>query len=88
MTRKRSKAELAAIHTQNPLVNKIDTDGKPKDFHMYVVDMKTHKKVPGSDTIVRSKHYGQAVDSFILGWNKNKRMGMTIGYPAVQGKIN
>ena len=45
MTRKRSKAELAAIHTQNPLVNKIDTDGKPKDFHMFIVDMKTHKKV-------------------------------------------
>jgi len=87
MPRKRSRAELAAIHTQNPLTDKIDTDGKLKDYHMWVVDMKTHKKVPGSDTIVRSKHYGQAVDSFILEWDKKKRNKMTIGYPVVQGKL-
>ncbi len=48
--------------------------------------MDKHKKVKGSDTIVISDSYGQAVDDFISIWNKDNRMNMDIGYPVVQGK--
>jgi len=96
-----SKKQLAAIHAQDQerrieglkksgqfIQTNVNTDGKEKDWQMWIADMKTHQKVEGSDTIVRSKHgYGQAVDDFIPDWNKKKRMGKTIGYPVVQGKL-
>lgn len=58
-----------------------------KDFKLWIVKHpEGDEKVPGSDTVVRSQHYGQAVDDFIIDWNQRKRKGMTIGYPVVQGK--
>lgn len=58
-----------------------------KDFKLWVVKHpEGSDKVPGSDTVVRSQHYGQAVDDFIMDWNNRKRLNMTIGYPVVQGK--
>ena len=58
-----------------------------KDFKLWVVKHpEGSDKVPGSDTVVRSQHYGQAVDDFIMDWNSRKRLNMTIGYPVVQGK--
>ena len=56
-----------------------------KEFRIWVVDSKK-EKIPESETIVRSQHYGQAVDDFLITWNKRKRMGMTIGYPVIQGE--
>jgi hypothetical protein len=53
---------------------------------MWIVkDPKGHAKVKGSDTLVLSEHYGQAIDDFITIWNKENRRNMTIGYPQVQG---
>ena len=58
-----------------------------KSFKLWVVKHpEGSEKVPGSETIVRSQHYGQAVDDFIIDWNNRKRNGKTIGYPVVQGK--
>jgi len=58
-----------------------------KNFKMWIVKTPdSSEKVAGSSTIVRSQHYGQAVDDYIINWNKRKRMGKTIGYPIVQGK--
>ena len=58
-----------------------------KDFKLWVVEHpEKSDKVKDSETIVRSQHYGQAVDDFIIDWNKRKRMGKTIGYPVVQGE--
>jgi len=58
-----------------------------KDFKLWVVEHpEKSDKVKGSETVVRSQHYGQAVDDFIIDWNKKKRMGKTIGYPVVQGE--
>jgi len=58
-----------------------------KNFKLWIVKHpEGDEKVPGSDTIVRSQHYGQAVDDYIIDWNSRKRKGMTIGYPVVQGR--
>ncbi len=58
-----------------------------KDFKLWVVEHpEGSDKVKGSETVVRSQHYGQAVDDYIIDWNKKKRMGKTIGYPVVQGE--
>ncbi len=58
-----------------------------KEFKMWVVkEPNSSDKVQGSDTIVRSQHFGQAVDDYIIDWNKRKRLNRTIGYPVVQGK--
>lgn len=66
--------------------NSLETFPK-KDFKLWVVEHpEGSDKVKDSETIVRSQHYGQAVDDFIIDWNKNKRMGKTIGYPVVQGE--
>ncbi len=83
---KLSKRQLQAIHAQKKII-KIDSDNKPSNYDMWIVDMKTHQKIPGSESVIKSKSYGKAVDVFILDWNKKKRMGMTVGYPVVQGKI-
>ncbi len=64
----------------------VNTNNRRKPYHMFVTDMKKHKKVKGSDTIVMADSYGQAVDDFITVWNKDPdRMKNTIGYPVVHG---
>jgi hypothetical protein len=66
--------------------NSLETFPK-KDFKLWVVEHpEGSDKVKGSETVVRSQHYGQAVDDFIIDWNKKKRLGKTIGYPVVQGE--
>ncbi len=58
-----------------------------KEFKLWVVkEPNSSEKLGGSETIVRSQHYGQAVDDYIIDWNKRKRLNRTIGYPVVQGK--
>ncbi len=64
---------------------RVNSDDIRKPYHMWVTDMKKHKKVKGSDTLVLAEHYGQAVDDFITIWNKEHRMNKDIGYPVVQG---
>lgn len=63
----------------------VNEDGIRKPYHMWISDMKKHKKVKGSDTLVLAEHYGQAVDDFITIWNKEHRMDKDIGYPVVEG---
>ena len=64
----------------------VNTNNRRKPYIMHVTDMKKHKKVKGSDTIVMADSYGQAVDDFIIVWNKDpNRMKNQIGYPVVQG---
>ncbi len=64
----------------------VNTNNRRKPYQMFVTDMKKHKKVKGSDTIVMADNYGQAVDDFITVWNKDPdRMKKPIGYPVVQG---
>jgi len=59
-----------------------------KDFKLWIVkEPEGHEKVKGSETIVRSQHYGQAVDDFIMDWNKKRKLNRTIGYPVVQGEL-
>ena len=96
-----SKKQLAAIHAQDQerrieglkksgqfIKTDVNTDEKEKDFKMWTVDMKSHQKVEGSDTIVRSKHgIGQAVDDYMTVKNRGKKSGDTIGYPAIQGTV-
>jgi len=76
------RAKRAGIPIYDSNVN---TDGKTKPYHMWITDMKNHKKVKRSDTIVLSKNFGQAVDDYITIWNKENRLNMDIGYPVVQG---
>ncbi len=76
------RAKRAGIPIYDSNVN---TDGKTKPYHMWITDMKSHKKVKRSDTMVLAKNYGQAVDDYITIWNKENRMNMDIGYPVVQG---
>jgi len=58
-----------------------------KEFKLWVVKEPNSSEIlGGSETIVRSQHYGQAVDDYIIDWNKRKRLNRTIGYPVVQGK--
>ncbi len=76
------RAKRAGIPIYDSNVN---TDGKTKPYHMWITNMKNHKKVKRSDTMVLAKNYGQAVDDFITIWNKENRMDMDIGYPVVQG---
>lgn len=64
----------------------VNTNERRKPYIMHVTDMKKHKKVRGSDTIVMADSYGQAIDDFITVWNKDpERKKMQIGYPVVQG---
>lgn len=64
----------------------VNVNDRRKPYLMHVTDMKKHKKVKGSDTIVMADSYGQAVDDFITVWNKDpERKKMQIGYPVVQG---
>jgi len=76
------RAKRAGIPIYDSNVN---TDGKTKPYHMWITDMKSHKKVKRSDTMVLAKNFGQAVDDYITIWNKENRMNMDIGYPVVQG---
>ena len=76
------RAKRAGIPIYDSNVN---TDGKTKPYHMWITNMKNHKKVKRSDTMVLAKNYGQAVDDYITIWNKENRMNMDIGYPVVQG---
>jgi len=77
------RAKRDGIPTYDTHVN---TNNRRKPYHMFVTDMKKHKKVKGSDTIVMADSYGQAVDDFITVWNKDPdRMKNTIGYPVVHG---
>ncbi len=64
----------------------VNTNNRRKPYIMHVTDMKKHKKIKGSDTIVMADSYGQAIDDFITIWNKDpNRMKDQIGYPVVQG---
>ncbi len=81
---KRRDSDILDISTNKD--NSLEAFPK-KNFKLWVVKHpEGDEKVPGSDTIVRSQHYGQAVDDFIIDWNERKRKGTTIGYPVVQGK--
>ena len=86
MARKRSKAELAAINAKKNTLNLNSNLDNPlnkypkKNFEMWIVEHPEGKdKIPGSETIVRSQHYGQAVDDYIYDWNRRKKMNRTIG---------
>ena len=77
------RAKRNGIPTYDTHVN---TNDRRKPFIMHVTDMKKHKKVKGSDTVVMADSYGQAVDDFITVWNKDpNRMQNQIGYPVIQG---
>ncbi|MCP6727115.1 MAG: hypothetical protein KJI69_03765 [Patescibacteria group bacterium] len=77
------RAKRNGIPTYDTHVN---TNNRRKPYIMHVTDMKKHKKVKGSDTVVMADSYGQAVDDFIIVWNKDpNRMQNQIGYPVVQG---
>jgi hypothetical protein len=74
------------LDIETNLDNPIDKYPK-KNFKLWVVEHpEGSEKVPHSETVVRSQHYGQAVDDFIIDWNKKKKLNKTIGYPVVQGK--
>jgi len=76
----RAKREIPIYDTH------VNTNNRRKPYQMFVTDMKKHKKVKGTDTIVMADNYGQAVDDFITVWNKDpERMKNPIGYPVVQG---
>jgi len=77
------KSKILNINTNQD--NPLDKFPK-KDFKLWIVkEPDGSEKVKGSETIVRSQHYGQAVDDFIIDWNKKRRLNRTIGYPVVQG---
>lgn len=91
-----SKKSFDEIIFEKRNVNKVDLNTNrdnsydefpKKEFKMWAVKHpEGSDKVPGSETIVRSQHYGQAVDDFIIDWNKKKKLNRTIGYPVVQGE--
>ena len=69
-------------------INNEGNEGKKKEFLMWVVKHPDKPdRIKNSETIVRAEHYGQAIDDFITGWNKQRRNKITIGYPQVQGTI-
>ena len=69
-----------------PIVNtKLNRTRELKDYKFWVYDKQNDKVVEGSETIVKAPSYGEAVDDFVVAWNKNPRLGMNIGYPNVQG---
>lgn len=81
---KNDKPDVLDISTNrdNPL-----KEFPKKNFKLWIVKHPEGDDiVPGSETVVRSQHYGQAVDDFIIDWDKRKRLNRTIGYPVVQGK--
>ena len=66
------RAKRAGIPVYDTRVNE---DDRRKAYLMWVTDMKKHKRIKGSETLVLAEHYGQAVDDFITIWNKEKRDG-------------
>ena len=77
--------QKSKIDIDTNIDNPIDKFPK-KEFKLWIVkEPDGHEKVKGSESIVRSQHYGQAVDDFIIDWNKKRRLNRTIGYPVVQG---
>lgn len=75
----------STIDINTNIDNPIDKYPK-KEFKLWIVkEPDGHEKVKGSESIVRSQHYGQAVDDYIIDWNKKRRLNRTIGYPVVQG---
>lgn len=64
----------------------VNTNKRRKPYMMWIVKHpEKGDKVKGSETIVMADSYGQAIDDFIITWNKERRMKKTIGYPQAQG---
>jgi len=80
-----TEEKKSKIDIDTNIDNPIDKFPK-KEFKLWIVkEPDGHEKVKGSESIVRSQHYGQAVDDYIIDWNKKRRLNRTIGYPVVQG---
>jgi len=81
---KRKDPDILDISTNND--NSLKEFPK-KDFKLWIVKHPEGDDiVPGSEKIVRAQNYGNAVDDFIIDWDKRKKLNRTIGYPVVQGK--
>lgn len=72
--------------SQKAILYEPNHDSKVDKWKFWQVDMKTMKKIDGTERTVIASKYGDAVDDYIADWNA-KNPKMTIGYPTVQGKL-